>query len=69
MAAPNGPVTWAAVGSLAERVARVEQQLASLAAGREKRGNRIWVITTVVLAGVVCPLILVTVRTILHLGG
>lgn len=69
MGVPNGPVTWAAVGSLAERVARLEEQHASESQRSQARSNRVWLIILAVLTGVVLPVIVTTVLTVLHLRG
>jgi hypothetical protein len=63
----NGPVTWAAVGSLAERVTRLEERLAATGRQREKRGNRAWLIVTALLTGLIFPVAVTILITVVHL--
>jgi heme/copper-type cytochrome/quinol oxidase subunit 2 len=65
----NGPVTWAALGSLAERVARLEALSVQAAEHTRERSNRTWVVVLGILTGIVCPVIVTTVIAWLHLRG
>ena len=67
MTAPNGAVPWPAFLALAERVARTEEHLTDLTEGQQKRGNRAWLITVGLLTGLVCPVVVTTIITLLHL--
>jgi hypothetical protein len=72
----NGPVTWAALGSLSERVARLEEwhaQDQQRDRAREEhsraRGNRAWVIILGITTGIVCPVVVTSILAWLHLRG
>jgi hypothetical protein len=60
-------VTWAAVGSLAERVTRVEERFAASTQQREKRGNRAWLIIAALLTGLIFPVAVTILITVIHL--
>jgi hypothetical protein len=61
----NGPVTWAAFGSLAERVARLEEHQLTAS----KRADRTWLIVVTVTTALVCPLVVAALLTVLHLAS
>jgi hypothetical protein len=67
----SGFVTWAAydaaLRSFAERVARLETQVAATAALAQSRGNRRWLLIMGVLTGIVAPVIVTTLIAWLHL--
>jgi len=65
----SGPVTWAVFSALSERVARLETVGATAAAGASARRNRVWVVVIALMTGVVCPVIVTTIVTLLHLAG
>jgi len=65
----NGPVTWAVVGSLGERIARLEEHVAAITEHAGVRRNRTWLIALGILTGLVCPVMVTTFLTWLHLRG
>ena len=66
---PNGPVTWEAVGDLRERIARLEEHVAGFTAGQGARRNRTWLIVMGIMTGLVCPVIVTSIITLLHLAN
>jgi hypothetical protein len=65
----NGPVTWAALGALQERVARLEEKHDLDTEHSRARSNRTWLIVLGILTGLVCPVIVTTILAWLHLHG
>jgi len=65
----NGPVTWAAVGALGERVARLEEHISDIKASTGARRNRTWLIVMGIMTGLVCPVIVTSIITLLHLAN
>jgi len=66
---PNGPVTWDAVGDLRERIARLEEHVSDIKASTGARRNRTWLIVMGVLTGLVCPVVVTSLITLLHLAN
>lgn len=63
----NGPVTWAVVSAIGERVARLEEHVAALTESSGARRNRNWLIVLGILTGLVCPVIVTSIIAWLHL--
>jgi len=64
----NGPVTWHDFNALSQRVTRLEEKHAAEAASAAGRKDRTWAIVTLILGGLVCPVVVTTVLTIIHLA-
>ena len=67
--ATNGPVTWAAVGALGERIARLEEHVRGLTEGQGARRNRTWLVVMGIMTGLVCPVVVTSIITLLHLAN